>query len=159
MKQIQVEHSIIKFTGEYKELKSMGYEFQKMYAGNYRQWRHQEAQIGIWQRGADIEHDRIRSFGYILQMIIDGVELKVRPRSTHVVLYENQITTQLTTDSSVYNVGAKSLDGTTGKDLWLPTYLRQETLSVLKELLSRYWIHTETYVGEHWVDADLADIV
>lgn len=45
----------VKFTGDYKKLKSMGFEFQKLYASNYMQWC--KNHFRVWKKGSDITHD------------------------------------------------------------------------------------------------------
>jgi len=42
----------LKFVGEYKQLQSMGYTFQKLFAGNYMSWRKDD--LIIWKRGAEL---------------------------------------------------------------------------------------------------------
>ncbi len=51
------DNGYLKFTGEYKQLKTMGYEFQKLFAGNYMQW-HKNG-LRIFKRGSDITHGNI----------------------------------------------------------------------------------------------------
>jgi len=49
-------HQYIKFTGDYSKLKSMGYAFQRLYAGNYMQWcsENGEGDLRVWKRGAEL---------------------------------------------------------------------------------------------------------
>jgi hypothetical protein len=46
----------IKFTGDYSKLKSMGYVFQRLFAGNYMQWCSDggEGELRVWKRGAEL---------------------------------------------------------------------------------------------------------
>jgi len=47
----------IKFTGKYEELKSKGFEFQRLFANNYMQWF--KYGIRVWRRGGDITYDNM----------------------------------------------------------------------------------------------------
>ena len=49
------DQGYLKFTGDYKKLKSMGFEFQKLYANNYMQWH--KNHFRVWKKGSDITHD------------------------------------------------------------------------------------------------------
>lgn len=55
-----MEHKYIKFTGDYSKLKTMDYEFQKLYAGNYMQWCNDGTRI--WKKGGDVTIDRLTNF-------------------------------------------------------------------------------------------------
>jgi len=50
----------IKFTGDYSQLKNMGYEFQKLFAGNYMQWS--KGYTRIWKKGGDVSIDRLTNY-------------------------------------------------------------------------------------------------
>jgi len=58
-----MSNGYLKFTGEYNKLKTMGYDFQKLYAANYMQW-HKDG-IRIFKRGATIEHGSINLYKLI----------------------------------------------------------------------------------------------
>lgn len=45
----------VKFTGDYSMLKSMGFTFQRLFAGNYMQWCRDH--LRVWKKGSDITHD------------------------------------------------------------------------------------------------------
>lgn len=70
-------HKIIKFTGDYSKLKSMGYEFQKLYAGNYMQWCKRSGgewspTTRIFKKGADVCMDRLTNFeGPFFELYMD----------------------------------------------------------------------------------------
>jgi len=49
------DQGYLKFTGDYKKLKKMGFEFQKLYASNYMQWH--KNHFRVWKKGSDITHD------------------------------------------------------------------------------------------------------
>jgi len=44
----------IRFKGDYKQLKKMGFIFQKLYAWNYMQWGNAELGLRVWKKGRDI---------------------------------------------------------------------------------------------------------
>ena len=58
--------SYIKFTGEFGKLKSMGFEFQKLYASNYMQWCNDETRV--WKKGCDVTMDRIPCEGLFFEL-------------------------------------------------------------------------------------------
>lgn len=51
------QHKYIRFKGDYSKLKSMGYEFQRLFARNYMQWHNNETRI--WKKGADVTIERV----------------------------------------------------------------------------------------------------
>lgn len=57
------EYGYVKFTGDYSKLKSMGFTFQKLYAGNYMQWCRNH--LRVWKKGSDITHDSYDLFKLI----------------------------------------------------------------------------------------------
>jgi hypothetical protein len=61
----------IKFIGDYSKLKSQGYTFQKLYAGNYMQW--EKDGFRVWKRGAELTIDDLTNYeGSFLKMLIDN---------------------------------------------------------------------------------------
>jgi hypothetical protein len=57
------EYGYVKFLGDYSKLKSMGFTFQKLFAGNYMQWSRDG--FRVWKKGSDITHDRVNLFKLI----------------------------------------------------------------------------------------------
>jgi len=57
------ERGYVKFTGDYSKLKSMGFTFQKLFAGNYMQW--EKNGFRIWKKGAELEHNDYNLFKLI----------------------------------------------------------------------------------------------
>jgi len=53
----------VKFTGTFKELKSQGFKFCKLFADNYMQWS--KYGVRVWKRGGDVTLDN-----YNLYMLI-----------------------------------------------------------------------------------------
>jgi len=50
-----IDQGYVKFTGEYKKLKPMGFTFQKLYAADYMQWERNH--FRVWKKGSEITHD------------------------------------------------------------------------------------------------------
>lgn len=50
-------HKYIKFTGDFGKLKSMGYEFGKLFASNYMQWS--RGGTRVWKKGGDVTLERV----------------------------------------------------------------------------------------------------
>ena len=60
-------HNYIKFTGDYSKLKSMGYEFQSLFASNYMQWSKRSdgehsPTTRVWKKGAEVTMDRLTNY-------------------------------------------------------------------------------------------------
>jgi hypothetical protein len=59
-------HKQIAFTGDYSALKSMGYSFQKLFAGNYMQWELESQEhicsTRVWKKGAEVTIDELRNY-------------------------------------------------------------------------------------------------
>lgn len=52
----------VRFKGDYKELKNLGFKFQKLYARNYMQWGNEELGLRVWKRGKDITFDEMNLY-------------------------------------------------------------------------------------------------
>jgi len=58
----------LKFTGEYNQLKSLGFEFQKLYANDYLQWSKEE--VRVWKKGAQVTIDCLTNYeGAFLKLL------------------------------------------------------------------------------------------
>lgn len=77
-----MSYEYIKFTGEYKKLKSMGFVFQRLFAGNYMQWC--KDGIRIWKKGSDITYDEINLYK-LLKLIEEPNQRWSKVGSLHVV--------------------------------------------------------------------------
>jgi len=70
-------HKYIKFVGDYSKLKSMGYEFQKLFAGNYMQWCKRSdgkfsSSTRIFKKGAEVCLDRLTNYeGSFFELYMD----------------------------------------------------------------------------------------
>lgn len=69
----------IKFTGKYKDLKAMGYTFQKLYARNYRCYHKSIAEyssqtIWIWQKDNRVEIMDLYDLSYLVlqEIVVNG---------------------------------------------------------------------------------------
>lgn len=64
---------ICKFYGSYRDLKYLGFKFQKLYARNYRQWAYEvdpNTAIRVWHKGSEVT---IADFHGYTQDIIDAL--------------------------------------------------------------------------------------
>ncbi len=57
---MKVQHKYIKFVGDYGKLKSMGFEFCRLFASNYMQWCNNETRV--WKKGEEVTLDRLTNF-------------------------------------------------------------------------------------------------
>lgn len=58
-----------KFCGEYKELKYMGYKFQKLYADNYKTYRKDNILIWVMDNDVQIGHLSAKLSGIVIDMV------------------------------------------------------------------------------------------
>lgn len=78
-------YKFIEFSGDYSKLKSMGFSFQKLYAGNYMQWAHSDSEFGsstrIWKKGSEVTIDRLTNYeGFFLEALLKARVEKYRLR-------------------------------------------------------------------------------
>lgn len=119
-------YKLIEFTGDYSQLKDNGFVFQKLYAANYMQWHHDEADIRIWRKGNDLSIESIGGQeGQLLQMMIDEVPFECFSSTLNptkvcrsIRLYKNLKTNELSTDETHYRA-EKMLDEQILADLQL----------------------------------------
>lgn len=63
---------IIQFTGDYAELKTLGFAFQRLFAGNYMQWG--KGSVSVWKKGQDVtigllgDHDA-KAYAFLLPLL------------------------------------------------------------------------------------------
>jgi len=113
----QKTNSRIKFIGKYNELKSLGYDFQKLYAGDYMQWSKGDDynKVRVWKRGDDVTlGGRLTNqsgsfFRIVLENIKNGVEFVTyignhENESAYFYVYLNKKTDELFGTSTEYDV-------------------------------------------------------
>ena len=161
-------HKIIKFTGDYSKLKTMGYGFQKLYAGNYMQWYKQSggehsARTRIFKRGSDVCMDRLTNFeGPFFELYMDyknrgealpWEDMLYSGRSLKLVT--NQSDYSVSFDYKPYidqeraNMKAFEKDKNT-EDVCFDlqtTWLKEPHLTALDELITLGWVELGT-IGE-----------
>lgn len=81
-----MSNGYLKFTGEFAKLKSMGYEFQKLFAANYMQW-HKNG-LRIFKRGSDITHGNIDLYKLVKFIRNTTSPDHVRMSEKHVSFYK-----------------------------------------------------------------------
>jgi len=160
MNKLHKTFKVIKFTGPYGKLKTLGFEFQRLFAGNYMQWHHDESDIRIWKRGADLTINCIQNNeGDLLQWIIDKVTITgYGARSNddddlRFRVYKNIQTHEITLHDTEYMAEKKaSMVMYTEQQLithniWQVEYMSAQTIYMLRELHSRGWIEIKEETG------------
>lgn len=61
----------VKFTGDFAQLKNMGFKFQKLYANNYMQW--EKGGFRVWKGAKDVTSDRISDLYQFLKCVDAGM--------------------------------------------------------------------------------------
>ena len=75
----------IKFTGKYAELKDKGFEFQKLFANNYMQWRRDG--IRVWKKGGDVTCENVDLYDVMKLVATGGCEWSEKGDLTVVKIY------------------------------------------------------------------------
>lgn len=138
----------VRFTGDFSGLKSLGYEFQKLYAANYMQW-HKEG-LRVWRKGSDVTSDKLREpfFSQLVQIMIDRGG-KAPANEQHGNLrwcrcYLNTETNELTLDETEWVEWYKAMSEAGKADinfnLWEATALFARDLLPIKELIDQGWL-------------------
>lgn len=159
-------HKYIKFTGDYSKLKSMGYEFQKLFANDYMQWS--KASDGeyspttrIWKKGAEVTMDRLTNYeGVFFELYMEyktnGKELPwhtsnfFRKHTTLRVITNNvdytvsfDYNTYIEQERANHIAWDKDKDANTTHDLQsVPMDIK--TLAALDELIALGWVELGT---------------
>ena len=161
-------HKIIKFTGDYSKLKTMGYEFQKLYAGNYMQWCKRSGgewspTTRIFKKGSDVCMDRLTNFeGPFFELYMDyknrgealpWEDMLYSGRSLKLVTRQSDFSVSFDYLSYVEqeraNIKAIEKDpDTTDLSFDLQTnWLKEHHLTALDELITLGWVELGT-IGE-----------
>lgn len=155
-KLITPQSHYVAFTGEYDQLKSMGFEFQKLYANNYQQWNLED--LRVWKKGAELTFDRDPNrFAMILDFLMTvGFENIPYQDSTifddysYCKLYMNTITHECTTDEEPHFQEMKRIaqamknnEENIPDTPWASIALVKgdKSLEMLRELCERKWIN------------------
>ena len=143
----------IGFTGDYAQLKNMGFEFQKLYAGNYMQWHHEKADVRIWKKGADVTISKIQGMeGQLLQMMIDETVFPVKHSNIigyYIELYVNTVLNNLTLDSRGHD--AEVILNCTNRS-WQSIMMNRDTILLLQQLGKLGWIYVKDVEWLHYID-------
>lgn len=105
----------VKFTGDFSELKKLGYSFQKLYAANYQQWN--KDNIRVWKKGQEVTHDDLgNQFPAVLNMLLKmGIEnlpyekCRYYPDTSWLRLYIHKGTYECTSDPFNYRECRKQI--------------------------------------------------
>ena len=152
MASIDIPAKGIKFTGPYPVLRSMGFEFARLYASNYMSWGYHD--LRIWKRGNDMTIGPVSGMeGQLLQMMIDQTPTPVYLYGDTAILYYHKITNELTSDDSEY----MRLRGTDDNP-WAYTSISKVNLEMIKRLYDAGWIEVEDYTLSHYVPNGLASV-
>jgi hypothetical protein len=156
----------VKFTGEYCQLKTLGYSFQHLYAGNYQQWNKKD--LSVWRKGEDVTHDKFgHRFPAILSQLLNA-DINNLPfkrcnyyRDTYWVrIYIHKETYECTFDPEKYKAArirmyesydrirkqeAMGLAPTSELEIdeWIEVLLTPKCVEPLQELVNRNWIQIE----------------
>jgi len=161
-------HKIIKFTGDYSKLKPMGYEFQKLFAGNYMQWCKRSGgewspTTRIFKKGADVCMDHLTNFeGPFFELYMDyknrGEELPWEDmmysgRSLKLVTKQSDFSVSFDYQSYIEqeraNIKAFEENPNT-TDVYFDlqtTWIKEPHLAALDELIDLGWVELGT-IGE-----------
>lgn len=130
------------FTGDFKELKGMGYSFHKMYAGNHICYRKED--VRIWKKGKDVEMDHFYDHSdKVLQYLIDN-NFTV-PNQFNIIIF-NQKTNQIEEYDKKKHESVFLMGVLTDAEMdefyktYEKTYLTEETIVCVKELYEKGWI-------------------
>jgi len=153
MIQVPMTFKQIGFTGDYAQLKSMGFEFQKLYAGNYMQWHHEESDVRIWKKGADVTISQISGMeGQLLQMMLDDTVFPIKHSNIigyYLEMYVNCVTNILTLDHRGHE--AEVMLGCIDRS-WQSLIMNRDTILMLQKLGKLGWIHVKDVEGVHYID-------
>ena len=154
---------IVKFTGDFKELKKLGYSFQKLYAKNYMQW--DNGDISIWKKGGDVTSTNFHNFfpaivNFFLSKGVDDISYKksyANADSFYGYIYVNPNNFECSFDKSHYLSDMKKVyrlieeensEKETAdllKNAWVQFVFTPESIQPLVELIERNLISVEKY--------------
>ena len=162
MSWIPMTFKTIAFTGDYSQLKNMGFVFQKLYASNYMQWHHEASDIRIWKKGADLTINQIDGMeGQLLKMLLDNQVFQVHKFNcgNSIRMFKNRVTNELTHNGDAYyDEIDKGVVGYLDR-MWSPLLMDQDTMLMLQKLGKLGWVHVKEIEGEHHVEDDFVEEV
>jgi hypothetical protein len=137
----------IRFTGEYSKLKSLGYEFQRLFAGNYMQW-HKDG-VRVWKRGAEVTIDRLTNYeGEFLEFLLEcrRTDTKLVSRWKTVGFYLNSKTGAITVDRAGYRAQMDAMGGDVDLEwIWSQVGVSPELIKRIMEWYDMGWIKVSIF--------------
>lgn len=150
-----MKHGYLKFTGDYAALKTLGYKFQKLFAGNYMSWS--KDGVFIFKKGADVSHGNINLFKLVEFLKTDPAVRISRSGIAFYKFYSNTDENEydyypLTEENKAKYIANMNewrdwdKDGVEpAPEIYSMEHVGDKLLNLIKELNDRGWIETA-----HW---------
>lgn len=147
------QRQYVRFTGDFAQLKKLGYDFQKLYAANYQQWN--KGSVRVWRKGSDVTLDQYldEHFAQLVALLIERkgqlpYETSRMFTDMHYLrFYVNTKTGAMTFDESEYKAWfLKIADKTAEQDpnfnwgLWEAKVVSPEIMEPVLELYRLGWL-------------------
>lgn len=93
---------VLKFVGNYGDLKKHGFTFQKLYARNYMQWSKKvkgDHCISVWKKGAEVEIDDLYNLsGIVAEYILNNDPIDICAEGARRVFKDGLVVLRFTLD-------------------------------------------------------------
>ncbi len=136
----------IRFTGDYGKLKSMGFGFQRLFAGNYMQWCNKNTRV--WKRGTEVTHDRLTNFeGAFLELYLATDDLPIDDRG-HLRVFTDRENDSVSFDQQAWiDEGRARMKDPENDKLYNHdvVYLSSVDLEPLGELIDLGWVEVAEF--------------
>lgn len=148
----------LKFTGDYAELKNLGYKFQKLFANNYMSWS--KNRVFIFKKGSDITHGNIDLYKLVMFLKTNPIVRSNGKSISFFKFYTNEDTNEYEyypiTKENITKYRA-NLDewGKWDKDSGIQApecmsmeHVGNDLMEQIKELTDRGWVEPTVYTEE-----------
>jgi len=139
-------YKYIKFTGDYAKLKSMGYKFQRLFAGNYMQWC-KDDEYRVWKKGAELTISLFTNHeGSLLELLLTcrdnktPIPLKMGKARISVNIETYEISLDSEKIMAIQMEAMNALEACP----WQTVYTKPEMIEYLYELYDMGWIEVAT---------------
>lgn len=134
----------IEFTGPFAELKTLGFEFQRLYAMNYMQWHHEPSQIRVWKKGRDVTCNQLPDdmLAQVLLFLEHNQTFNKARIGDYYHAYWNTIDKHVSQRSEAYEA-AQVAENTPFPQSWQHVPIHGDTMAMLIKLKELRWIQAE----------------
>lgn len=134
----------LEFIGPFAELKTLGFEFQRLYAANYMQWGHDASDIRVWKKGREVTCNQLPE-DMLAQMALFmeyGQTFEKAPTGDFAIAYWNNVDKCVSNRDDGFRQ-AQIEESTEYPTAWQQYTIKGDTMRMIQQLYDRRWVQVD----------------